>query len=254
METRPYRLYGASALAALAQRLADSLADWRAAWGGEPPALTVLPAAERAALGRDVQWHWRSWRLAEGGLIWAATQDGFGRAFAASLFGAQTGWSASEPDHSIAGALGRDALDALVMALWQELGLHAYSDQAVDGQPDPALFRHGRGGLLIELGWSAGRILLLCDGSNLVPRGTVRPRPAPAALADSLRSAPLRLAVDLGEVNLTLGQLQSLGLGDVLCLGTPLERPLEVRAEGQPFCRAQLGASDGHRAVALVKK
>lgn len=256
MDPRSYRLYAASALDQTAARLAAALEDWRGAWGGERPTLAVKAASERANLARDAMWQWRAARRPDGTLVWIATQDGFGRAFAAGLFGAQAGWSASEPDLSIAGALGGEALAALSDAVWQGLGLGAVEPEplSADARPDAALFRHGFGGLLVELGWQAGRVLLLCDGERAVPRGPARPRPALAPLAGALRAVPAKLEVDLGEVTLSLGELQTLGVGDVLCLRAPLERPLEVKVEGRALARAQLGASDGHRAVALIKK
>ncbi len=83
------------------------------------------------------------------------------------------------------------------------------------------------------------------------------PRSALAPLDQALRGHPVAMHIHLQPLTLSLGQLQSLALGDVIALDHPLASPAAARlaASGletpQPLCAAWLGQSDGRLAVEL---
>lgn len=62
------------------------------------------------------------------------------------------------------------------------------------------------------------------------------------------------LRLELAAVELDLGSLQSLVLGDVIPLPHRLDQPLQVLAEdGRPLCTAYLGQQQGMRAIELFR-
>nr|WP_246491068.1 FliM/FliN family flagellar motor C-terminal domain-containing protein [Chitinivorax tropicus] len=64
----------------------------------------------------------------------------------------------------------------------------------------------------------------------------------------------LQLKVELGQVELTVGQIETLHLGDVVKLEQPLDKPLLVRDDkGEPIFQGHPGKQHGHRAISLIK-
>lgn len=110
---------------------------------------------------------------------------------------------------------------------------------------------------------------IVCDGDLLLqlhigPRRVktlvpVEPAKTASGVAlsdprEALAALPTRLHVELSGVEITLGQIQSLALGDVLLLPHPLTQPLHVVAtQGQSICAGYLGQQQGHKAIELVR-
>jgi type III secretion protein Q len=67
----------------------------------------------------------------------------------------------------------------------------------------------------------------------------------------SLDSVPVRLSFDLGEVTLTLGQLQALQPGQALELGHPLAGAVRIRANGALVGEGDLIEIDGQVGVSI---
>ena len=99
-------------------------------------------------------------------------------------------------------------------------------------------------------GDSAAR--LLRDQARPAARA-LPPVETPVLAAIAARSVTLR--VELAPVEVDLGTLQSLRVGDVLTLPHRLEQPLDLHAPDAPAtvaCTAYLGSRDGRRAVELI--
>ncbi|GAB1387144.1 hypothetical protein MASR1M59_22920 [Melaminivora sp.] len=67
----------------------------------------------------------------------------------------------------------------------------------------------------------------------------------------SLADLPVRLSFDLGELTLTLAQLQALQPGQALALGRPLAGAVQVRANGVLIGAGELVQIDGQLGVSL---
>ena len=87
------------------------------------------------------------------------------------------------------------------------------------------------------------------------PGPATRPTVRDAALlplGQALGEQRLAVRVELQPVDLSLGQLQDLRLGDVVALDHALDQPLRVvTADGVPVCGAWLGQREGRIAVEL---
>jgi hypothetical protein len=82
-------------------------------------------------------------------------------------------------------------------------------------------------------------------------------------LTDALSQCELTVNVELQPLVLSLGQLQSLAVGDIVVLSHPLDMPAQLNvdagemivptgeAQPEPLCQAWLGKSDGNMAVEL---
>ena len=69
----------------------------------------------------------------------------------------------------------------------------------------------------------------------------------------SLESLPVRLSFDLGEVTLTLAQVQALQVGQALTLDRPLQGAVRIRANGALIGEGDLVEVDGHIGVSIAR-
>lgn len=68
---------------------------------------------------------------------------------------------------------------------------------------------------------------------------------------DGLRQLPLRVVFDVGELHLTLGELETLQVGQALDLGRPLSEAVQVRVNGARVGLGELVDIDGRLGVVL---
>lgn len=190
-----------------------------------------------------------------------AAVPGAGQLVGPRLYGSGAG---VEPD-SIAAEFCREALAALVTALRSALMLDtgngaAFDPAAAAGTLPPAAFRAWAGGVRIALPhfdtvavYLTGPAVSRLDPPRSAPLPTsgapLTPLTAAAAAADAV------LAVRLHPVELTLGAIGSLRVGDVVVLPHALERPLDVvTADGAVLCEAYLGRLGAHRSLELLPR
>ncbi len=110
-------------------------------------------------------------------------------------------------------------------------------------------------------------LALFISGQDAIPRfgldvpahaSTRDSLPALASMAEAVSAHPVRLRIELDEVEIDLGSLKSLRSGDVLPLRHRLDEPLHARVGGtrererRDLCQALLGRRDGQRGVELV--
>lgn len=88
-----------------------------------------------------------------------------------------------------------------------------------------------------------------------------RPKPARAkaravqltGVAAAAASLPVTVRVEVGALELTLGHLRTLAIGDVITLPARLDQPLRVVAPGDlTVCRAHIGTRDQARAIEIA--
>lgn len=266
MSVRPFMLIGNDVLAAAQGMLEAVLGDWCADWGVPREELLVecMRAWEAQARLPAVPLWRKAWRSGddEWALAWPAEGQ---QPLQRLMFVADR--RAVAADTGVAG-LAAGAADAA----WQDL-LQRWSGMLVPGadadgiQPAPArtAWQHASGAVLVELRLgrqvchgvlSGTAVQALARQAGL--RGLLRSAP-PAALPaldymTLLAPLPVRLPVELGRVEVGLGSLVGLGVGDVIRLDVAADRPLGVTGPaGKILFDGYLGLSDGMVALELAR-
>ena len=253
MILRTYRLLGDSALAAAKAAVLAGIERWEHAWGAKLPTagLQLKPASALA----ETRSEWQQWQDANGNRIWLAAPEGLARVCERLLFGErqQAQLLDRHLDSPIAQGAAADAAQALLQAL-AEAGQG--SDMVCTGRmaPTDELFRHGAGVVALEWSLVPGKPLLVLYPKLVAAPIKGEPAQPVARLMPALASQPLRLTVELGQVELTLGQLESLHVGDVIRLDKHLDDTLLVQGlDGSAVCLAHAGRHDTHRAIEVQK-
>lgn len=264
--TMPRALHwpGRQRLEALAGRVSEVLGRWRRTWLDDcaPPALETVCATAAQDLENS---NWRIWRqgIDADDSIWIS--GGLGPPqILQLLLRPQPG--ASKAIGRVAAGLAQEALDDLLETMRQALSdgmpTNAVSSAGVASTIPAMHCRAWSGAVRLRIPLAAGSSLFLHLGPARVralsdapparrPLAPIRP---PASLQEALDRHPARLRVTLSEVEISLGQLQDLAVGDVLLLPHPLTQALHVvTGQGQTVCAAYLGQAQGAKAVELVR-
>lgn len=264
MSVRPFMLVGGDVLAAAQGLLEAVLGDWCADWGVPREELLVecLRAWEAQPRLPAVPLWRRAWRA--GDHEWALAWPAEGQQPLQRLM--------FVPDRAVADAGVAGLAAATAGAAWQDL-LQRWANVLVpgadadDARPAPAraAWQHASGAVLVEL--RLGR--QVCHGvlSGMAVQALARQaalrgllRTAPSAALPSLdymallAPLPVRLPVELGRVEVDLGSLVKLGVGDVIRLDVAADRPLGVAgATGKILFDGYLGLSDGMVALEVAR-
>lgn len=254
MKTRPIELLGESDLLRTRQTAAQALEAWRAVWGLEPREARIAcvrawESEERSPANEE---GWLGW--ADEGAGWAAASPGFACAVRQSLFGPpQTG--ASEYDTPIALELCNLAIDDLVARLLA--GETPSAVRKCEPGPAPAIpasvFEHGSGVVAMDIRLEEGRLFAV---TRRAPRAR-QDQAGSQSFGEShgaMRAVPVALDAQLGELDIDLGTLQSLEVGDVIRLPARLDQPVRLLApDGGTVCFGDFGTQEGFRALSLRK-
>lgn len=265
--------WSAPALSAIARAASARLDGWCQRW-----APTVRAQASLAWEADDAS----GWRTEPAGslgdLRWCTpTRLSPVSAMHALLFEAPP--AASQPP-TVALALARQALDDWTAALasiallpappgGQAGGLSARGRGPWSGAVRLDLSLSGRGAgwsCAVELAGPAAAALVASAGEGAVVDGSAR-RPGAVArgglqpLGQAVGGQALPIEVRAGDVEIDLGTLRTLRVGDVLMLPLALDQPLPVHLAPTPgdapaadravLCQAHLGARQGRRAIEL---
>ena len=257
---RHLRWWSDGALLAAAGRLRRALDPWAAGWGLSIHEVQACNAAVAGAVPALAEQH----ELAAGAArLWHGGGHAIG-AMTALLFGPPSGAGSSPLAGELAASAWQDLLEALASVL--PAGAPVAAGDITD----------------VERAWSgAVRIDVDLRGAGPASRFCLRlnealaaawcapatkasdARPAPhravlAELAEVVAPRPVRVSVHLALVELDLGTLQSLAVGDVIRLPHRLDDPLHVGVDlgdepsRTPLCRAHLAQRDGRLAAELV--
>lgn len=110
---------------------------------------------------------------------------------------------------------------------------------------------HAGWGLRVH--WSDDGMTVLSEwaqGGFTMPEDLYAPSGEPAPY--DLDELPLRLTFDLGEREITLGELRELQVGQGIDLGVPLGGPVQLRVQGVLVARGDLIEVDGRLGVAIA--
>nr|WP_245344953.1 FliM/FliN family flagellar motor C-terminal domain-containing protein [Asticcacaulis solisilvae] len=163
----------------------------------------------------------------------------------------------TEADRHIVKGLERKIIETLAVEIEQAFGL-AGTLKAVPETRRDALAENG--GLLVVLKDTAGRDILTLGVPTEVVLPVVRAQLGPPSprrdnlqpLVDALGSAVVAVEAVVGRVELTLADLNTLGVGDVLVLDRVVDEPVDIASADSRriFARARLSqVQDG---IALV--
>lgn len=259
-----------SALALVEDKVSRAIDQWRhawspapgggaqaAAWIGEPHGRPCVALRLHADPSLDAAGAWLVCeQVAADGAVPRAEQ-----LVGPRLYGSDAG---VEPD-SIAAEFCREALAAFVTALRSALMLDGgtgtgFDPAAVAGTLPAAAFRAWAGGVRIALP-HFDTVALYLTGPAVARLDPPRAAPLPTsgapltALTAAAAQADAVLAARLHPVELTLGAIGSLRVGDVVVLPHALERPLDVvTADGAVLCEAYLGRVGAHRSLELLPR
>jgi hypothetical protein len=231
-------------VAAVASALRAAVLGWCAGWGLESgiAETSCAPVADAQPL--------HSWQLLGGcatARAWISCGEEFQGRVTHALWGEPVG------EAVIARAIaGRCQVD-LESRLRASLQLEA----AAQGAEFPPLCDAWSGALQASLPWGVA-LWLDADAVAKVLQAQLRPAQKPASLppVESLLEAMapqlLQLQVHLADVELELGEVQGLRVGDVVRVNHSLHAPLQVREpQGSVLFNASLARNGGRRAVEL---
>lgn len=254
MNTRPIELLGESDLLRTRQTAAQALEAWRADWGLGPRDARIA-CARAWESGERIRPHeeaWLGWECE--GTGWAAASPELACSLRRSLFGPpQAG--ATGHDTSLALELCHLAIDDLVVRLLAaEVPSAVRKCERGPAHVIPAgVFEQGSGAVVTDIQIEEGRLFA-------ITLRTPRLRQDPAGSQSfgeshgAVRAVPVALDAQLGELDIELGTLQSLEVGDVIRLPARLDQPLRLLAPGGgTVCFGDFGTHEGFRALSLRK-
>jgi len=252
---RTLRWWSDTDLHSLLQRFEAAWKRWCEAWDETPGAVTVhnagtLPAASPPIAG---------WHALQAGTWLGCTAAEPVALLRGLMFGMAEDGSRGGP---VASAVAREAWNALCVDLAPVRG-----DAGDRNEPPAADFRIWSGAVQLHFHIRGSTELRLHLSSNavaaLVSSRAVETPPTRAALVplhEAIADQPMRLRVELAPLEIDLGSLQALQVGDVLTLPHRLDEGLQVHAVGRGLaasdsavCLAHLGVRHGRRAVELVR-
>lgn len=265
MNERPLTWWPASALATAARALDPAWQQWCRDWGLAPAPVGAGNACDAPASLRDLEWT----APASTGASFATTGAPPPDALQSLLFGPDPGVAPSTPPQPIAREVAAIAWRDLQRAIVARFGADGAPGGAASPMPGP--WRAWSGAVLMRLPFATEtpfEALALFDRQAarsvcepFGPSAGARQPRSPAPLVPvfgALAKTPLSIRVELDDIELDLGTLETLGIGDVIALGHRLDDSLHVRHAGAggpervDVCAALLGCRDGRRAVELV--
>ncbi|QCX49349.1 FliM/FliN family flagellar motor switch protein [Ralstonia pseudosolanacearum] len=194
--------------------------------------------------------------------------DVAGAAIQIALFGVDAN-PAGQSDPLVASGVGNDAVKDWCQRLRHWLG--AVGDGEVSSPTEPLhaslpidLTQFWSGAVLLRLDWYGDIFQLVIDCTHVMrligpciatTDGAAMERRSEASLTpvlSALSAEPLSMTAELNPVELDLGTLTGLQVGDVIRIPHALEMPLLVRVDdGELLCQAFLGRLEDQKAIEL---
>lgn len=276
---RPLRWWSDKQLGEVALALENALRAWAQDWGlRQPHAEQDAVRCAMAFSGADAPSSWKPVALNDAleaacELWWDMSAGGPGAdpvlLLVDALFNTSVEPSALSAHGSVsemAAAAARAAWSDLWARVGQSLAVRVaitapvmQADSLPTLQPAAALFRPWSGAIVITLHWCAQEMRILLGGAEAA---VLLAHEAPAEHAVAKPLVPVWHAVaggactvraELAPVELTLGAIKSLRVGDVVELSHPLDCPLVAKtADGGVLCKAFLGKLGERRAIELL--
>lgn len=250
-DLRQLRSWSDLQLSAQALALQRAVQAWQRDWGLAASEVTCVPAGEDdAARWQPLPGAARAWWRDSG-----AGDAQLREALQLALFATPS--DAAAADRLDAAGLAAEVAQSAWTDFWNRFAALAQGQDA--GDPHQC-FQPWSGAVVATLPWCGLTLRLLLAGAEaeaLLPPAARVARAAPPPAEPLARAiAPLRCTVraELAPVELSLGAVHALRVGDVLELSHPLDAPLLARTEGGALlAEAYLGKAAGHRAIELAR-
>lgn len=281
------RWWSGDQLARVASAMQKVLAAWEQDWGlpqvrqGEQPVRCAM-ASEWSGAGAAASLRWQPVPL-QGGLkpateLWWAVSavrqpSQLMDVLLPAMFGAAS--DAVNPAGAVSG-LAAETATAAWTDLWRRVGeslpVREPADAASTGepsspdatsQPAPHSFQPWSGAVVLTLAWCGQELQVLAGGSvvesflRALHAITARPAITPGAVVpvwDAVSGVAATVRAELEPVELSVGAVRGLRVGDVIELSHSLDRPLLARTDnGELLCEAFLGKNGDHRAIELLR-
>ncbi|MCJ0764535.1 FliM/FliN family flagellar motor switch protein [Variovorax terrae] len=265
---RALRAWSLAQCEALEQAFTSLAADWARDWGIGPAAGEGAAQVEGARHERGAGLAWaysKPARHSSDMLIEAhecASLAGIRHGVHASMFGLSPSLlGAGAASESIAMDVVEAALSDWFTRLRQIPGLHGLEQHPAASDANRSASAWS-GDVMVRWPWCRGSFFLWLDGgtvetvlsslSNVGVRSTTTRKPPLVEITQALSGQPIKLRVELDSINLSLGQLETLQVGDIIPLSHQLDRPLHVMdTVGRPVCAAWLGQQQDCLALEL---
>lgn len=279
----PLRVWRAADLAGIGRQIAHMAGEWQRAWGlateTQSPDVRCESLTEIAARGGELgAVGWQAIDVSVHGVWWAMLSDNDSPVplLSRALFGEPDGYGhllkSGEMDDA-----DRSVAETVAGAAWADwckrLGRYAASSAAtlVERQGIRSVqdaLSPWSGSLLVTIPW-CGRSMSLLIGRTVADK-LMHPSPSQVRteneaasgglvpVPSALSSRSTRLQIELATVEIDLGTLLSLQVGDVVRTDHALSEALIVthiatdEQDASPICKGFLGKSDGVRAVELL--
>jgi hypothetical protein len=250
MNVRPFRLVGESDRVALRSALRDSMSAWVQAWFSQAPQVNLeFDSQPETGIARgwlavgELPDRWIAWRQ----------DSALAKAMLRHLF---PGTGAGSSAGSLGDAVVRDCMADLAGSCLAAAGMPANS---LNCDPTSLPVGYGSGSQFARLtGDSFDQALAF--GGAVVEALAAASRPIPAvgslqARLSAIGAGKVRLEVTLGDAELSLAELASIAVGDVIALDSSPRDPLAVRTgDGQPAFHAHLGRNAERKVLQVSGK
>lgn len=261
MATHVYALLKEREIAACIEQARQAVHEWERGWcavsGLNIDCLDAETASQLKPAPSGGQW--TAYGANADSALWIWNPAGFDKQMEHQIFLlGDAGRSADRRrDSDVAGAVMLEALADLQASLVAHI-VPLNAGQQLTGEAPPAwLFRRSAGSALLQLTLGGKSMSLLIPHSQLATRAGERAQQsakrAPVTpLSTALTHVRTKLTAELGEVELSLGSLATLAIGDVITLSSVVDQPLKLYSGPHRLMGlGYLGKQDGHRAVEI---
>jgi hypothetical protein len=259
-----YRLYTDAELGKLSERAQQALADWGKDWLSDALCSIDAPAAHAGNSADSAAIRWLTADVDDRTALAIGSPLSWTQKVGALLAGAAELGAEGAPASPVSQHLADTLLHSLAAALLQAAGAAFDPARVFWGERTLSLreesSRPGSGWVAVSCRFDSADQSLLLFSPALVS-GFIGAEPglrksAPAAAVPVRRAVelqPVVLEVIAGGAELTLRDLQTLEVGDVIRLDRRLDELLRLGVlGGEAVCSGHLGAAKGHKAVQLL--
>lgn len=239
-DVRPIRFVGVSDQRELERALAKPVADWAKSWFATPPSLSLESRSFSQVAANSEAWHVRG-AMPDSWVAWHA-----GTSMQTLLRYLFTDATDDHPKDGLGESVALECLSDLADRVLDTAGLRSSPAHVPAATRLP--IADGSGSQCVRLvGGEAFGEMLLGFGGNVVEilATPTRSTPPPRTLqsrSSALGNSRVTLEVRLGEAELSVAELSTIAVGDVIALDALSHDPLVVRTiDGRVACHAYLG-------------
>jgi flagellar motor switch/type III secretory pathway protein FliN len=236
MPVRPFVLLAGSRLRAIRVRLSTLLEGWCADWGLDP-AMFVVDCQRAWEMPALANWAWQS-GYGGGTMAWQAHPAGFERQVLDGMF-APDKTDLRPPAIGIAVAAAQQATQDLAVRVAQRM-LPGPEMAGAPLQPAARCFDYASGAIVMTVVICGQSMTWLCPHACL---SAAEGEPGQVGVAEAnlpplsrrqhaSGNVALRLTVEAGQADLSVGNLLTLAVGDVIRLNRSIDAPLAVCGPG----------------------